>query len=121
LVLKNNYKDEFEVAVKVIGIMKIIGNWPLQPRHIDVLAWLATNDLNKEKMAKALDSSIPTISNSLTALRKKGFVLDNGIHPIFKKNYSKIKIGVYLGTQENTDKVGGGESSGEVRATPGDN
>ena len=102
--LTKNYNTDFEVAEKYFGIISIATGLNLTKRQVGVLSYLAVNKgldvQDKKYVAHKLNTTIPTISNTLSSLKRKRLIGKDGriykVNKLFDKDYTEIKLLVSL-------------------------
>jgi len=103
-VLKKNYKTKQELAEKYFWIVSITNDLRLPKGFIKVMAYAALNDGlaggARDIIAKELGTTPPTLSNTISKLSKRKFLVKAKgkyiLNKLFDKDYSKIELYIKL-------------------------
>lgn len=112
-VLKKDVKGQYEMAEKYYGLLSVVNDLGLTPREIQLVSFTAikgniTNFNVKDEFCKKYKTTVPTINNIVSKLKKQYiFLKEEGkvfVNPLividFKKDI-KLDINLYGKTTEH--------------------
>jgi hypothetical protein len=94
-----------EVAIHYYSILSILGDWRLSKRDLELLAFASlrgslSSTTGKSEFCTLFKSSIHTINNIVSKLKRKGLLVKEGskikVHPRIKPEFENLKLELNL-------------------------
>lgn len=109
--IQKNYKDELELAEKIVGIILMLSDKKLPQKELELLSFLSyhgsiSTDEQRQEFYDRYNTTYNTYTNLVSALKKKGLInkINDEIKSVLNLPVKGTTLNVLLNVQRNNQE-----------------